>query len=404
MSLHIKKNGLGLISALFLAFLLGHYTLESIGIQYVSDGGNPVFKIHLYSYMLLISVTLVILKLGANKVAVLLVPFGKAWLLSLFFFSIVVIYALMKFGISGLAYLIDTILVAIVCLVLVFRLDKELIDKTLVLLAWLVLFNSTLAIAEMLFQSRLLTTDYGLDEQFRSTALLNHPLNNALITASLTPLLYDKTRISPLVYLVVIFLALFAFGGRTALAVFSILNLFIVKKHVEGLFRAGSINKISLFIISSIVLMATISLILINTSIGARVFGKLALEGSAQARLDLFVILRELSLSEWFFGARSQLTSNLDFYIGIGIIENYLIGWLMSYGAIIAFLLFLSSHALLFKAYVNGALNQKIAIISFVLISIANNSLAAKTPALLFLYVAVFCTFRLAQQGNLRRS
>lgn len=42
-------------SAVFLAFILSEYSLEQFGIQYTSVGGNPLLKIHIYSYLVMIA-------------------------------------------------------------------------------------------------------------------------------------------------------------------------------------------------------------------------------------------------------------------------------------------------------------------------------------------------------------
>lgn len=395
--MYIKKNGFNLNCSLLLAFVFGHYLLESLGVQYVSQGGSPLFKIHIYSYILIFSVVILFLRFGMNKMLSQLHQFGKTWFISMSCYSLVVLYALSKYGISGIAYLVDTILAPIICLMLVFRLDKSSIETIVRLLAWLIFINSLVAIGEMIFHVRVLETGYGESGYFRSTALLNHPLNNGLITACLTPLLYDKTRVKPVIYFIVVFLALFSFGGRTALAVFSIFSLFSVKNSVTALFNSGDTRKVTFVLISMLLAILFVIGILVVTPIGARIFENLKIDGSAQARFDLFIILNELSFTEWLFGASSELTSNLEFFIGIEVVENYLVGWIMSYGIIVTLLLFLATYGLLYKVFFVGDLNQKIAIAAFFLVSISNNSLSSKTPALLFLYIAVFCTYRLSK-------
>ena len=49
------------------SFILGGYLLEGLGVKYVSDGGSPLVKIHIYSYVLLFFVVLLTFKKGISK-------------------------------------------------------------------------------------------------------------------------------------------------------------------------------------------------------------------------------------------------------------------------------------------------------------------------------------------------
>ena len=61
------------------------------------------------------------------------------------------------------------------------------------------------------------------------------------------------------------------------------------------------------FIIAALILIY----IILFTSVGERILSKLYLDGSARARLDVFMILDQLSYFEWFFGAEDSLRKNI---------------------------------------------------------------------------------------------
>ncbi|AQQ01611.1 hypothetical protein B0W48_18590 [Pseudoalteromonas aliena] len=376
-----------------LSFILGGYVLENLGIQYVSDGGSPLGKIHITSYILFFCIGLLTLKKGLNKPLANLKELRGAWLVSTLSISVVIFYGLFKFGTSGMAYLIDTIVAALLAVYLLSQLKSEHKKKLLRLLAYLLFINAVIAILEFILGKTLVDVSFSSFSHFRSTALLTHPLNNALITAALAPLLMNQTRFPALLYFTVIFLALFAFGGRAAVGVFLLGTFILVAPKIPTFLTKGiKMTKMRFAALQALTFCAVIftSLIIIFTPIGSRILSKLHVDGSAQARFDVFIILEQLSPSEWVFGASQELISNIAFYIEIDVIENYLIGWVVSFGLISTLLLIVSCYRLPFKLASKDNISLCAALIIFFMVSLTNNALTTKTPALLFLFSALY--------------
>ena len=376
------------------AFIFGGYLLENVGIKYVSEGGNPLVKIHISTYILMLTVAIFTLRRGINVPLTSLRELRASWLISFLCIVLVIFYGLIRFGTSGMAYLVDTMVAPLLALYLLSQLSITHKNKLLTLLAYLLFINSVIAILEFILGSTLISVDFSKFSHFRSTALLTHPLNNALITAALAPLLMSYTRIPYLIYFTVITLALFAFGGRAATGIF-ILGVFIlIAPKVPAFIAAGvRVSKMRFAVIQALAFFASIFTILVITltPIGARILSKLHIDGSAQARFDVFIILEQLSLREWFLGASQTLLENIAFYIQIDVIENYIIGWIVSFGIICTVLLFLSCYKLPLKIALGKNRNSaKIALIVFILVSLTNNALTTKTPALLFLISAMY--------------
>lgn len=65
------------------AFLLGAFLLENMGIQYVSEGGSPILKIHVYSYLTMGIFALLILWVGLFNLIKPLNELKKAWWLAM---------------------------------------------------------------------------------------------------------------------------------------------------------------------------------------------------------------------------------------------------------------------------------------------------------------------------------
>ena len=99
-----------MILTLLSAFFLGPYLLESISIQYVSKGGNPLFKIHIYSYLILLMVGLSFFTGKGTQYINALAELKPYWLICLTCISFVIVYGLLRQGMSGMAYVVDTLL------------------------------------------------------------------------------------------------------------------------------------------------------------------------------------------------------------------------------------------------------------------------------------------------------
>ncbi len=324
---------------IILAFFLGGYILEGMGIQYVSEGGTPLFKIHIYSYIILIAIGLLTLKEGVKEQLLRLDTLAKPWLFSVIMVSLVIIYGLFRYGTSGMAYIIDTFLTPLLFLLLLSQLNTEECQRLLSLIAGLLLFNSILAVLEFVTSSRLVDVEFSSFSYFRSTALLTHPLNNALITAGLTLLVFNKTRIPNIIYLATILLAMFAFGGRAALGILLFFSFIASLPYVFRFFTYGiDISKKQFAVMLFLLYFAIIAMgfVLIESGIAERIMNKLHVDESASARFDVFYLLEQLSPHEWLFGASDNLQSAIELYLGISVIENFIIGWIFSFGLICA--------------------------------------------------------------------
>ncbi|WP_300173198.1 VpsF family polysaccharide biosynthesis protein [uncultured Aliivibrio sp.] len=380
-------------SVIILAFLFGGYLLEDIGIQYVSEGGTPLLKIHLYSYIILLAIGLFTLKEGVREQINRLDTLATPWLFSVIMVSFVIVYGLFRYGTSGMAYIIDTFFTPLLFLLLLSRLNTDECKQLLSLIASLLLFNSILAILEFVSGTSIVNIEFSAFSYFRSTALLTHPLNNALITAGLTLLVFNKTRIPNVIYLSIILLAMFAFGGRAAIGILLLFSTVACIPYVFRFFSHGiEISKQRFAVMLCILYFAIIAVgfVLIESGITERIMNKLHVDESASARFDVFYLLEQLSPSEWLFGASANLQGAIELYIGISVIENFIIAWVFSFGLICTIPL------LLVLITMFGSLTRQVgglafmAVPVFFLVSITNNSLTTKTPALLLMITALY--------------
>lgn len=375
------------------SILLGGYMLEDLGVPYVSQGGSPLFKIHLYSYLVLLGFGLVFLCDGMKGISHRLGSYYRFWLIALACNVFVILYGFAIHGSSGMAYLVNTFLAPVLIVPLLAYLKDNQKSFLLNLIAYLILLNSLVAVMEYMFHFRLVNVEFQEFSFFRSTAFLTHPLNNALITVSIALLVANKTKLPSFVYILIVALALFAFGGRAALAIFicAVSVSFapmLWKAITQGI--PDNKQKIALFMLIGYVAFWVGAYLLVESGITERIASKLYIDGSASARLDVFYLIDQLSAREWIFGASHRLLESIELYLDIDVIENYLVGWVFTFGLVGAVPLFVTVFMPLGYFAVTGNYIERVTILSFALVSITNNSLTTKTPALLLLFTCLY--------------
>ncbi len=381
-----------IVLVLFLAFFGGAYALEVFGIQYISEGGPALYKIHLYSYLSLGISLIYFLRSGLSKTSQNLGKLFKPWFFFLMSVVYLIIYGLVKFGTSGMAYVVDTLLAPALIFPLLFALSFKQIQHLAKMLFLLLCLNCGIAIYE--YGAGVQVFPFEYEEHwvyFRSTAFLSHPLNNALIVSFLAIFLYERRFINPVILFLLVSLALFCFGARTATFVFVILSLFELFRYYKQRYKENNGLGYREFLVIKLVILlgsAVIFYAVFYLNFGQRIFENIALDGSARSRLDVFNVFQYLSFSEYIFGATSEIFENLLLYIDNAVVENFVVGWFLFYGLLGSFPIILYFYRFMFSLFSFGGRAEKFAILAFVLISISNNSLASKSPSLLFLLVS----------------
>ncbi|BCN25935.1 VpsF family polysaccharide biosynthesis protein [Vibrio alfacsensis] len=390
-------------SVITLAFFLGGYMLEGMGVKYVSEGGTPLLKIHAYSYIILLATVFCTLKEGVKVQLQRLDTLKASWMLSVILVSFVIVYGLARYGTSGMAYIIDTFLTPLLFLLLLTRLNADECLRLVSLIAFLLLFNSTIAIVEFISSTRLVDVEFSSFGYFRSSALLTHPLNNALITAGLTLLVFNKSRIPSIIYLAITLLAMFAFGGRAALGILLAFSLIASIPYIFGFFTYGiDISKQRFAVMLCILYFSIIivGFVLIESGITERIISKLHIDGSASARFTVFYLLDQLSPNEWLLGASDNLQSAIELYLGISVIENFIIAWIYKFGLLGMIPLLTMVLLTLYSLSLKSRGLAYFSVLIFLIVSTSNNSLSTKTPALLLMFSSLYLCFRVNQKSN----
>ena len=399
----MKLPGLLLLLSLIMMVLLPGILLDRFGIFYTRIGGAMWEKIHPSTYICLLAV-LAAAFARADPMRFVVYLARQEPRVMLFFAGLVAI-ALTTFmleGIAELGFLLDTFFVpAMIAMILSVTppATRRLIFKTIVAL---VIANAIVGIVETALQEQFIppTNADGspyFDLQFRPWALLQHPLNNALVTATTLIIAYPMIRSSlwRLALLLLLLTALFAFGGRAAFAgSVAALTLMLAAALGGGLLSRRFTYGQSIYVLVLVMAVPMVlAVLLATTNIGERIADNLSWDSSAETRLQVYRLLDMMSGQDLWFGIGSRRLAEMSSAIGGQgiIIENFWLVLLARLG-LLQFVLFVAIFALFLSRLWQGAAgNVRLGLVLFMLVASTNNSLSVKGNALSLITALILC-------------
>jgi hypothetical protein len=224
-------------------------------------------------------------------------------------------------------------------------------------------------------------------DDFRANAFYPHPLTASFVTAiGLMMAFAMRLRFSVMApTLVMVFLGLLAFGGRTALVVAAVATCLLAGWIVlSGLVRRTlKLSAISYLVLAAIVLPLLIGYVMTQTTIADRIINTFYMDDSAEVRVIQWRVLEYMSLKNWLFGLPSQDVLALKYQVGITGVEDIENFWLLIFlnlGAI-GFLtfLFVFGAFLAHIAKYGGGLYGWVLMLAGLIIDSGSNSLGTKS-------------------------
>lgn len=388
----IVMFGLGLLLYLTVSPPL----LTVLNIPYDAPTGNFVFKLHPGTYLIVSAFMLAHASRG-NPLRSLLQLLREQGALALYFGVTVflLLYSVLRYGPSGSAFIIETLMMPVIAGLLLVMFDDVTQRRLFMLIYSMIVVNALIAIFESATHIRLVphTVAGGValkEDIFRSTALLGHPLNNALITGPLVVLAmgFRLTLFKKVVLLSILILGLLSFGGRTSFLVTSglmglYLSITFLRDMIRG--RYGYLEILGALITAIAFLAAIIGLVLL-TGLGERIFAHLFWDDSANVRVRAWHVFDYMDESDLIFGMSpttiTTIIYRLKLIYPLETIENFYLAMLMQMGLVgfIPFILSLWTMAKMLWRNTGGP--GRLAIILFFAIASSNNSLSSKTCAL----------------------
>lgn len=303
---------------LFLQFVLSGPWLEAHGFAYSDIGGPAWQKVHPGTYFILISLVMVVFG-SRDPVARLLrlIAGSPIFCLALFINLLLSIWVVVRGGVGGLGTMIDSYWAPMTAAIVLSNAPRWLCRRAVMAFIALCVVNALIGIGEGILHKRLLSfpPTWGVlhMNEFRASALVGHPLDNAqMMSVGIFILL--GTRIAPWLKIpltAILFASLVAFGGRAALA-FSVLGFFAWGAVIAWRkLRSGTLTVLPILLIAMAVLIVPIVMLglldlSIHTSMGVRLREASLTDSSARARLAAWDILGKLTSRDLWLGVSLQ--------------------------------------------------------------------------------------------------
>jgi hypothetical protein len=397
-----------LVAAMSAYFCLSAHALLLLGIPYDVPQGSFPSKIHPGTYLMLLA-WLAGLAAQGNPLASL---YRQAVQQPLVFGSMlcmvaVFAWAAWRHGPTGLAFIIDTLVIVGVGVLVVLLQTRARQRQLLMLLVALLIANAVLAILESAFKARLIPLfPVVVETHFRSSALLGHPLTNSLVMMTMLPALLllpwrAATRVAAILLVLV---ALMTFGSRTTLGGLAIYALLALAAVTVRLLRGGfTYPQLTGGLVGVAVALAAVVALVAATGIADRVFENPLWDDSAAVRAKVWNVLDHVHGEDLWFGVGISRIDRIAELIGLDpqfeAIENFWLYLLLLLG-IAGFTPFVLGLGLLVLHMVRLAeWPVRASIAMYFLFASASNTLSSKSMTLVLLAVMVQCTAALRASG-----
>lgn len=313
------------IAALALMLTLSAFGLMRLGWDYTVAGGSLVTRFHPSGYPLALAFVLVLLREGNPLVAAWRTLRAEPRYALYLVGWVLLAYQGTAQGMNS-SFLFDTYLMPLFVIVVMDRVDPV----TRRTLAYMVhagfMLNSALGIAEFIGGFRLtpMVIEGPPDEsEWRSSALLGHPLSNALLTGVYGVALLAgggamlSRRLRVMAFLLTHF-ALVAFGGRSALVLLLLfdvlaLGLGAMRLLAGARVRLGSVAAFAMLL----PLLPLAAMMLIQSGFFDKLIERFMNDGgSAKTRVIMFEMFRHFSWNEILFGPPQAYLAHLQHLYG----------------------------------------------------------------------------------------
>lgn len=224
---------------------------------------------------------------------------------------------------------------------------------------------------------------------FRSTALLGHPLANALIVSTIMSFFLVSPLNSKYKYLLWFlgFVAILCFNARAAIIGNVVVFLVYLIYTLRFNDKISSQEKNRAF--WCVLLLAVLGIYLMaNGYVGGRLLESGVNDESSQVRIDIWNVFMKYDLSSFMFGVSSHDLDMILNSLALYATENYWLDWVFRLG-----ICFLVPYVLLYAAVIRNEyvgyskINLFITLITFLGISSTNNSLSSSIlPTFVFLF------------------
>ena len=402
----------GLVAVLALFLMVSPFMLEMFGWAYGTPGGSAFEKIHPATWLLMI-VLLLSASVRGNPLSAG-INAAHAHPAVMVYIAAVVVLILQAIIILRQPFTtyIDTFLAPAAAFLLLHKLPAWRGRRLALVIHGLFFLNAVIGIAEFLFGFRV--TPFVIEgvefaEEWRSSALLGHPLSNALMTGCyVLSLALGSGREMPLFVRLSVFivttLSMAVFGGRAATLVLIVLLTLIGIKKIFEILAGGKFDLRGVWFLLAVIPVAIVGFSLIyDVGFFDRFLSRIIDDdGSAGTRLAMLQLFQHFSWYDLLFGPDPSHLKTYTTIYGLELgIESFWVAMVMVNGLIVALPFFLALF--LFCRAVAQAAQWAPSIwmfVSFFAVASASLSLSAKTPDFAVLVVMILVLFRKPWQSD----
>lgn len=340
-----RLPGLGLAIVALLLITISPLALVSLGFSYDDAGGSALEKVHpgsIAAYLLLGLCALSVRNPLTGTINGLARYPGTVFFLLMI--ALLMLHAI-RVVVLPFTSFFDTFVTPVVVFFLYKDMREERARRFVLLFHALMMLNSLLGIAEFATGWRLtpiVASGMVIEDEWRSSALLGHPLANASLTGSyILALALGAARDLPRPFAILAFVLAFAgmvvFGGRASSVFLLAMLLALGGLRFLDILRGGRFNTRNvLAVLISLPVLAVVVFGLLEAG-----FFDLFIErfvddqGSASTRIEMFELFKHISMSELLLAPDAAQMATLRSLYGLDFgIESFWVSFVLSYGLI----------------------------------------------------------------------
>ena len=407
-----RAIGLGRWTVVTLLYTVSPLALVMFGWTYYDTGGSPLAKFHPSTLLAVGVVALVAMRRGANpvggfvdiiRVNANLGPFLLATAIMMAYVTTILHIPVTLF--------IEVYLAAAVTLALFRGLSDREAEPLALTLHAILFFNAALAFYEVATGNRLtplVVNGEDLVEETRASALLGHPLANAMIAgAYVLSLAQGGGRDLPVVLRAICFLtalaSLIPFGGRAATGATLVGLGLLGARRIVAIIRGETIDPRTVVAALIVIPLAGLAVLVafemgLLDTLTNRIIDD---EGSASTRLGMFELFNHLDTYDLMFGPEPGKLNTWIRLHGLEYgIESFPVAFVLNYGMVPALVFFpalISYFVELSRACRPGA---ALVVVYYIAVALTSISLSAKSPLLSVFAILVLVLLRRGERDE----
>ena len=395
-------------------FGVSHLMLNMAGLHYEVPGGSIVEKIHPATWLAALALGLAVVESGHPLQWLNGVVARHKGLMLFAFATLALSWHLIVNQHAPFSGLIDTFVLPMMLVLLLEGVNGRQRDGLERVIHALMAVNAGLGIFEVAtgwHLTPLIIGELVQTDDWRATALMGHPLNNAAVTAHyLIALALGGARAVPRPLAVALFVlnlaAMNAFGGRVAFVLALAIIGAVALWRLLGLMRGARFSRsAAVFAVAAAPIGLALLILLYDAGAFDRFLTRfVADKGSAEARLIMLELFDAIPERDLFLGPNAEQVAALMRMEGLVGLESFWVAFVLSYGLAMSLVFFAGLFAFLWDLVKSTSPAAMALVIFFLLEATTSVSVSAKTTTLAMMVMIAMVFLRREAAGAQQRT